>query len=115
VADSNAGSIFKLSKSGKTVEKWATDELLAGDSKRSCASLQNAGLPFDIGANGIVRVGSPDPARLVDNYQLTTKVDECQLMPPGPLSWLQAPRGGIGAAIVSILTCRRLRRYRHRA
>jgi len=57
VADSNAAAIFKLSKSGKTVEKWASDELFAGDSKHSCASLQNAGLPFNIGANGIAKMG----------------------------------------------------------
>jgi sugar lactone lactonase YvrE len=57
VADSNAGAIFKLSKSGKTVEKWATDELFAGDSQHSCASQQQAGLPFNIGANGIAKMG----------------------------------------------------------
>jgi sugar lactone lactonase YvrE len=57
VADSNAGAIFKLSKSGKTIEKWATDGLLAGDHEHSCASQQNAGLPFNIGANGIAKMG----------------------------------------------------------
>jgi len=58
VADSNAGAIFRVSPSGETVEKWASDELLAGDKDKSCANAKGAGLPFNIGANGIVKNGN---------------------------------------------------------
>ena len=58
VADSNAGSIFRISPDGLTVEKWATDDLLAGDKDKSCAAAKGAGLPFNIGANGIVKNGN---------------------------------------------------------
>jgi hypothetical protein len=63
VADSNAGAIFRISSSGQTVEKWAMDDLLAGDKDKSCANAKGAGLPFNIGANGIVKNG--------DSYYVT--------------------------------------------
>jgi sugar lactone lactonase YvrE len=57
VADSNAGAVFKVSQSGSTVDKWLSDDALAGDSAHSCASAKGAGLPFNIGANGITKLG----------------------------------------------------------
>jgi sugar lactone lactonase YvrE len=57
VADSAAGAVFRIAASGQTVEKWATDDLLLGDKDHSCASAKGAGLPFNIGANGIVKSG----------------------------------------------------------
>ena len=57
VTESSSGAIVKISESGKKVEKWVSDELLAGDNKHSCASAQGAGLPFSIGANGIAQLG----------------------------------------------------------
>jgi len=57
VADSNAGAVFRISPNGQTVAKWAADDLLAGDKDKSCASAKGAGLPFNIGANGIAKNG----------------------------------------------------------
>jgi sugar lactone lactonase YvrE len=63
VADST-GIIFRISADGKTVEKWATDDLLVGDKDKSCLAMSaGAGLPFPIGANGIVKNG--------DSYYVT--------------------------------------------
>jgi hypothetical protein len=52
VTDSGAGAIFKLSASG--LQKWHTDPSLTG-SQDFCGKGVGAG--FDIGANGIARVG----------------------------------------------------------
>jgi DNA-binding beta-propeller fold protein YncE len=52
VADSAAGAVFRATPSGD-VAKWAADPLLAGG-KDSCGPEGGVGVPFDIGANGIV-------------------------------------------------------------
>ncbi len=63
VADST-GIVFRISADGKTVEKWATGDLLVGDKDKSCLAMSTgSGLPFPIGANGIVKNG--------DSYYVT--------------------------------------------
>jgi hypothetical protein len=54
VTDSGSGGIFKVSPSGSATV-WSSGELLKGD-KDYCG--KGVGASFDIGANGIVRVGS---------------------------------------------------------
>jgi hypothetical protein len=51
VTDSAAGAVFRVSPTGD-VTKWVTSPLLTGD-KDGCGS-NGVGVPFDIGANGIV-------------------------------------------------------------
>src|SRR5262249_14551324 len=53
VTDSAAGALFRVSPDG-TVDKWVTSELLAGN-KDACGPGKGVGVPFNIGANGIVR------------------------------------------------------------
>jgi len=52
VTDSAAGAVFRISPAGE-VTKWRTDPLLAGN-KDFCGPGKGVGVPFDIGANGIV-------------------------------------------------------------
>jgi hypothetical protein len=52
VADSAAGAVFRVSTSGEAT-KWSAGPLLAGN-KDSCGPGKGVGVPFDIGANGIV-------------------------------------------------------------
>jgi sugar lactone lactonase YvrE len=56
VTDSAAGAVFRVSATG-AVTPWARSELLAGDKDSSCAKAAGSGVSFDIGANGIVRLG----------------------------------------------------------
>jgi sugar lactone lactonase YvrE len=53
VTDSVSGSIFKITSAG-VVTKWLTDPLITGDTMSKCPS----GLPFPLGANGIVQSGT---------------------------------------------------------
>jgi hypothetical protein len=55
VTDSAAGSIFRVDGDGATVE-WLHHELLRG-AKDVCGAGKGVGVPFDIGANGIVLDG----------------------------------------------------------
>jgi hypothetical protein len=55
VTDSAAGAVFRVSPAGE-VTKWATSPLLAGG-KDGCGAGNGVGVPFDIGANGIVVEG----------------------------------------------------------
>ncbi len=52
VTDSAAGAIFRVAADG-TTEEWLHDDLLRGG-KDACGPGKGVGLPFDIGANGIV-------------------------------------------------------------
>jgi len=52
VTDSAAGAIFRVAADG-TTDKWLTHELLHG-AKDVCGEGKGVGVPFDIGANGIV-------------------------------------------------------------
>ena len=52
VTDSAAGAIFRVSTTGE-VTRWLADPLLTGG-KDSCGAGKGVGVPFDIGANGIV-------------------------------------------------------------
>jgi sugar lactone lactonase YvrE len=52
VTDSAAGAVFRVSPSGETT-KWAAGPLLSGG-KDGCGAGKGVGVPFDIGANGIV-------------------------------------------------------------
>ena len=52
VTDSAAGAVFRVSPSGETT-KWLANPLLAGG-KDFCGEGKGVGVPFDIGANGIV-------------------------------------------------------------
>ncbi|HTE50156.1 MAG TPA: SMP-30/gluconolactonase/LRE family protein [Kofleriaceae bacterium] len=52
VTDSAAGAIFRVSTTGE-VTRWLADPLLTGG-KDSCGAGNGVGVPFDIGANGIV-------------------------------------------------------------
>ncbi len=52
ITDSAAGAIFRVTTGG-VVSKWLADPLLAGG-KDSCGEGMGVGVPFDIGANGIV-------------------------------------------------------------
>lgn len=54
VADSASATIFKIDLADGKATAWLTNDLFKGDKGNTCA----AGLPFDIGANGIVKVGS---------------------------------------------------------
>jgi sugar lactone lactonase YvrE len=51
VTDSAAGAVFRISPTGE-VTRWASDALLTG-AKDTCGP-NSVGVPFDIGANGIV-------------------------------------------------------------
>jgi sugar lactone lactonase YvrE len=51
VTDSAAGAVFRISAAGE-VTKWVSDALLTGG-KDTCGP-NSVGVPFDIGANGIV-------------------------------------------------------------
>ena len=53
-ADSAVGTIFKIDLADGKATPWLTNDLLKGDKGNTCA----AGLPFDIGANGIVKIGN---------------------------------------------------------
>jgi sugar lactone lactonase YvrE len=53
VTDSVSGSIFQITTAG-VVTKWLTDPLITGDIASKCPS----GLPFPLGANGIVISGT---------------------------------------------------------
>ena len=53
VTDSISGSIFQITAAG-VVTKWLTDPLITGNTMAKCAS----GLPFPLGANGIVISGT---------------------------------------------------------
>ncbi|HEY0191788.1 MAG TPA: hypothetical protein VGC42_11755 [Kofleriaceae bacterium] len=55
ITDSAAGAVFRVSTSGE-VTKWASGPLLAGG-KDGCGPGKGVGVPFDIGANGIVLDG----------------------------------------------------------
>jgi sugar lactone lactonase YvrE len=55
VTDSAAGAVFRISPAG-VVTRWASDPLLSGG-KDSCGAGKGVGVPFDIGANGIVKKG----------------------------------------------------------
>ena len=52
VADSAAGAVFRISPTG-SIEPWVTSDLLQGN-KDYCGPGKGVGVPFDIGANGIV-------------------------------------------------------------
>jgi sugar lactone lactonase YvrE len=52
VTDSAAGAVFRVSPTGE-VTKWAAGPLLTGG-KDGCGAGNGVGVPFDIGANGIV-------------------------------------------------------------
>jgi sugar lactone lactonase YvrE len=52
VTDSAAGAVFRVSTAGE-VTRWAASPLLAGG-KDGCGVGKGVGVPFDIGANGIV-------------------------------------------------------------
>ncbi|HWZ90650.1 MAG TPA: hypothetical protein VNW92_17440 [Polyangiaceae bacterium] len=55
VTDSAAGAIFRVDPTGD-VSKWLASDLLVGG-KDSCGAGNGVGVPFDIGANGIVSSG----------------------------------------------------------
>ena len=55
VTDSAAGAVFRISPTGD-VSKWLANDVLVGG-KDSCGVGKGVGVPFDIGANGIVRSG----------------------------------------------------------
>jgi hypothetical protein len=52
VTDSAAGAVFRVSATGE-VSRWLADPLLVGN-KDACGEGMGVGVPFDIGANGIV-------------------------------------------------------------
>jgi sugar lactone lactonase YvrE len=52
VTDSAAGAVFRVSPAGE-VTRWAAGALLTGG-KDGCGAGNGVGVPFDIGANGIV-------------------------------------------------------------
>jgi hypothetical protein len=52
VTDSAAGAVFRVTTKGETT-RWLMDPLLAGG-KDFCGEGKGVGVPFDIGANGIV-------------------------------------------------------------
>jgi sugar lactone lactonase YvrE len=52
VTDSAAGAVFRISPAGEAT-KWVTSPLLLGG-KDGCGAGNGVGVPFDIGANGIV-------------------------------------------------------------
>lgn len=52
VTDSAAGAVFRVSPTGEAT-KWAAGPLLTG-AKDTCGEGKGVGVPFDIGANGIV-------------------------------------------------------------
>lgn len=54
VTDSGTGAVFRVSAAGKATP-WSTSELLKGD-KDYCG--KGVGASFDIGANGIARIGN---------------------------------------------------------
>jgi len=62
VTDSGAGAVFRVSTTGQ-VTKWASGPLLTGG-KDGCGVGKGVGVPFDIGANGIVL---DDGALIVSN------------------------------------------------
>jgi sugar lactone lactonase YvrE len=55
VTDSGAGAVFRVDTHG-AVTKWASGPLLTGG-KDGCGAGKGVGVPFDIGANGIVLDG----------------------------------------------------------
>jgi sugar lactone lactonase YvrE len=68
VTDSAAGAVFRVSTSGEVV-KWLADPLLAGG-KDACGEGMGVGVPFDIGANGIVVDGDTVFVSNTDRAQL---------------------------------------------
>ena len=67
VADSASATIFKVDLADGKATPWLTNDLLKGDKGNTCA----AGLPFDIGANGIVKIGNDLIVGNTDKSSLT--------------------------------------------
>jgi sugar lactone lactonase YvrE len=93
VTDSAAGAVFRISPAGE-VSKWVSDPLLTGN-KDFCGPGMGVGVPFDIGANGIIVDGD---ALFVTNSDRATIVR----IPIAPDGTAGAPRVFAGSSCAEL-------------